>query len=279
MENNASDEIDLLLLLEKIINFFTKQAKLLIIATAIGGAIGFLKTFTDKSIFKSNLIGVSNVLNTEDVSSMVEKCKLLIEDGNADELGRILQIDSAEAQKIVKINVTSEIIPKKTKSEEIITNKFNFEVEVTDYNLYYQLNSSIPNLIRNNKYAKLKTDLIVYTKEKIYNKLEQEIKLLDSIKQNITPGIVSGKSTFFVSNPSAINESIMKLYEEQMGIYEVLNTRQDLLVIEDFAILKKPYNKKKAVYIKTIMIFSAIGFALAILVGIFREALRLVKDQ
>jgi len=71
----------------------------------------------------------------------------------------------------------------------------------------------------------------------------------------------------------------MKLYEEQMGIYEVLNTRQDLLVIEDFAILKKPYNKKKAVYIKTIIIFSAIGFALAILVGIFREALRLVKDQ
>jgi len=274
---NGNDEIDLLQLLKKIVIFFSKHAKVLLIATIVAGSLGFLKVFLDKGIYKSNLIGVSNILNTEDVVSIVEKCRLLIEDGNAEELARMLQIDSLEAKKIVGIKVTSEIIPSKTKLEAAIRNKFNFELEVTDYNLYYKLNSSIPNLIRNNKYTKLKTDLIIYTKEKIYEKLVKEIRLLDSMKINITPGIVSGKSTFFLSNPSMINESIMKLYSEQMDIYEVLNTRQDLLVIEDFVILKNPYNKKSSVFIKSMLIFGGAGFILTMLVGLFKEMLSLTK--
>lgn len=280
MENSHNEgEINLIDLLRSIFNFFRKNSLFFIISLFIGCSLGLIKTLLEKPIYKSNLVAVSNVLNTEDATSIIDKCKTLIEDGNIAELGKILQIDSVDAGKIAKMSVTSQIIPSIIKKEEtvLITNKFNFEVEVSDYNLFPKLNISIPEAIRNNQYTKLKTELILYTKEKIYNKLEIEIKQLDSIKKNMTPGLVNGKSTFFITNPSLIYESIVKLYEQQMGIYMVLNTRQDLLIIEDFAILKKPYNKKSSFYIKNILLFAFITFGLAFLVAIYKELLVIVK--
>lgn len=277
-QQNLNDEIDLLDLLRKVVFFIKKYFLMFIVAFLLGGFVGFIYLFTEKPKYKSNLVGISGILNTEDVGSMTEKCSKLIEDGNIQDLSKILGIDSAEAVNIVSLKVTSELLPKKGKQDDqVIANKFNFEVVSYDYNLFVKLNKAIPDMIRYNKYTKLKTDLILYTKENVYKKLEKEIRLLDSLKKNITPGITAGKSTFYVANPSSINESIMKLYEQQMSMYEILNTRQDFLVIEDFAMLKTPFNKKMGSFIKYILLFGGVFLMLSFMYAVGKEAMLLVN--
>lgn len=270
MEN---DEINLIDLFKNIVHFFKNHSKILVISIAIGAVAGLAKVLIEPSLFKSNLVAVSNILNTEDVSPIIQNCKTLIEDENYTELSNLLKLDSIDVKKIKKIEIKSQIIPtNKTKDEVLITNKFSIEVTVKDASLFKKLNYAIPQMISTNEYTKFKTNLMLESRKGIYDRVAKEIDLLDSLKRNQIPNRNSDKGAFYLYAPSSINETVIKLYEKQMEIREALETKQDFLVIQDFTKLTKPYNKKLSSFGINIIIGAFIGLFIALAVAISKEA-------
>ncbi len=279
--NNNEIEVSLIGILKKVTGFFKRYIVFFIIATCIGAALGVLKTFINKPVYRANLIATSAIMNTEDIISILNKCKMFIDEDNYQALGKLLKLDSSDAAKIIKIQVKSSIIPRKIKNEKekdlddnlvvAITNKFSIEVDVLDSHLFAKLSTSIPELIRDNQYAKLRTQLTKYTQKNVLDRIQTEIKQLDSLKKSLSPGLVTGKSTFYVANPSSIHESIIRLYEQQMGIYASLSIPQDLIIIEDFTVFKTPYNKNLSFYTLNVSIFASIAFGIAILFAFYKE--------
>lgn len=254
-----------------IFNFFKKNIKYLVVSILLAILISLLFTHWTPALYRSNLVGVSSILNTEDIYPILNKVKNLIKDENIEELQLHFPLPVDLLRKIRSVEVTSEILVKNKKNnEEQIKNKFNIEIVVSDYMLFDTLNVLVPQYIRNNKYTKLKTELVNYRKEKLYSKLREEIDMLDSIKYDLVKSQISSKAddAVYLNSPSLINESIIRLYDQQLQIYETLKLKQDFMVIEDFVKIRNPFNKN---YIKNALIASALCFLVTVSVLILVE--------
>ncbi|MFN0047760.1 MAG: hypothetical protein ACKVOU_01405 [Cytophagales bacterium] len=272
MGPSANDEINLIELFKSIVQFIRKNIKVLILSASIGALAGLAKILIEPSLFKSNLVAISNILNTEDVTPIIQNCKTLIEDENYAELASLLKLDSVEVRGIKNIDIKSQIIPNnKMKDEVLITNKFSIEVTVKSADLFVKLNNALPEMVSTNKYTKFKTNLLLESRKGIYDRIVQEIDLLDSLKRNQIPNRNANKAAFYLYAPSSINETVIKLYEKQMEIREGLETRQDFLVIQEFTKLTKPYNKKISSFGSNMAIGASIGLVMALFFAISKE--------
>jgi hypothetical protein len=271
-KDSMEDSIDIYAVVNRVINFVHSKLKIFISTVFTGFIIGIGYTLSLDKVYQSNMIGISSILTTEDVIPIISKIQKLLEEENKAELSKILKIDTLSIDKLSNIDITSQILTSNKKDkDEVIKNKFNITVAAKDPLIFTKLNDIIPELIRNNQYNKLLTEISIDKKTKLKNSIEREIKFLDSIKNTMTPGIVNNKQVFYVSNPSAINEAIIRLQDQKLTIEEQLQVRPDFLVIEDFAIYQKPINKK---YVRNAVVAGSVFLILAILVSVFIEMLK-----
>lgn len=236
-------------------------------ALLIGMLAGFVYTYLTPPKYKSNMVGVSSILNTEDIYPIINKVKTLLKDQNFKEIQHLLPLSETALKNIKDIAVTSEIIDSKNTGNIQIKNKFNIEITVTDYAIFDSLNKFLPEYIRNNKYTKIKNELVSRNQKLLYEKLGNEINMLDSVKYEFYKFQNRGNNaaSVYMNNPSGINESIIKLFEQRLAVYETLMLSQDFLVIEDFVTVRSPFNKNY-IFNCSIAVALAIAFLIAYLI-------------
>lgn len=247
-----SDEIDLVEVAKSIIRFF-KKSKYKILAFIVVGAIGgFLFDWQKKPVYTTKSVVGSAYLKESDFVLIVQKLNNQLQNKDYVSLSEQLKLDSNLISNIDKF----EIIKKDEKElSDAALKEFIISMSVYDKNIIDTMNYSFSNYVKNSEILRLKSASTIVKYTKLCSKIDEEIAQLELLKIK-TISLLTNDSKFFISNFGSINESVVKLYEQQLGLKERLEQNIDFKQLENFQKTNKPSNKSP---LKSILI-GAIAF-------------------
>src|SRR5687768_9951894 len=149
-QSTDSDDIDLLLLVERSIVFFKTNKWVFIIAIALGLLLGFLRWNSLPRIYKSRMIAQSKLLTNQDHIQIVENWNDLLNRGEHAALATIFECPQQLFASLKKI--------KADEIQKVFTpanpNGFTIEVMVTDNAILGPLQQGIVKGFENSDYVK-----------------------------------------------------------------------------------------------------------------------------
>ncbi len=249
----------------------------IVVVSGLTLAYGFL---LKKKFYESTMILTSNYLNKRIVDNTIEKLNLLAKEENASGLARALHIADTLADNIAKFEakpfvaetdlIELEVLKEQLKSAQEnaknakvidqvikrieIENRHAFELKVRTYNpaVISNLQNSLVNYIRDNEYIKKRIEINKQTLLEKKNKLQDELKKLDSLKgviyanyktmaeqprQGSNNVILSDRS---VTNPIDVYNQDLALYNELQLVERQLYIQPDFEVIDGLTEFSEP---------------------------------------
>lgn len=263
-----SDEIDLIEVVKNVIRFFKKSKFYILTFIAIGAILGFLYNWQKKPIYTAKITVASAYLKKSDFNIIIQKLNNQIQYKDYKNLTEQLNLDSALISQINKF----EIIEKDDKEvNESALKEFIINMSVHDNSIIDTMNESLYNYIKNSEILKLKSQTTIAKYTKLSSKIDEEIAQLELLKIK-TISLLNNESKFFISNFGSINETVVKLYEQNLILKERLEQNVDFMILEKFNIPNLPSNKNA-------LKFSLIGaFAFAFLGIVFLASYNFIKS-
>ena len=262
--SNNSDELDLIVLLEKVISFLRRFAVILICFSFMGLLAGFWKYWSSSKKYSSKLVLHSSTLTNLENIQIIESWKELLKKGEYVALSAILGCDRATVKKISSIS-TEEI-----QKLYVPNNPHGFIVKVVvkDTSILDQLQRGIVHGLENNEYIKERIAVKRSNLVQLIEKVTQEITKLDSTKMAIDD-IISNKnknSSSLMVDVSSINTELINLNEKLLVYKEELTFANAVQVLQKFNKLGKPESRRPILLMSAGLI---LGFVIGYMISLF----------
>jgi hypothetical protein len=240
--NSASDDIDLLLLIERGLLFFRKYKWIFIIAILLGVGSGIFVYRSLGKIYSSRMVVHPFILTNQEQIQIVENWN--------DLLGKREYAALAAA-----FNCPENIFfcLKKLKAEEIQKGfiganptGFTIEVNITNNSILDDLQKGIVYGFENNEYIRQRLGFKRAKLRELINKTSVEIQKLDSTKK-IVETIIEGKresSSSIIIDGSSINRQLIEMNEKLLNYQEDLKFTNAVQVLQSFGKFRQPVNPK-----------------------------------
>jgi uncharacterized protein involved in exopolysaccharide biosynthesis len=269
-QNNSSEDIDLINLLERAVLFFRRYRKLFIIAVIAGILLGSAGYFLSPKIYKSRAILHTSYLTNSEQIEIIDYWNELLKRGEYKTLAQILNcsenllhnLASLEAAEIQKIFSTSN------------PNGFYIDAKVKDNSILNELQKAIVYGLNNTEYVKQKVITRKENLEELIDKVTVEIGKLDSIKASIE-NIISNKeknSSSLMLDVTGVNREIIDMNEKLLGYREELKFAGGVQVIQGFV----PLNTPVSISLKVMII---LGLILCLSIAYIFTLLSYLRDR
>ncbi len=259
MEAKATDEIDIQELAVKIIQYFRKHLRFILISSSVGLALSIVIYLLMPKISESKMILLSDILTESYSERITESLDNLIREKNNTALSSRLAITEVEAGQIKSIEIES---VKKDKDKND-ANIFIVTANIKDKTILPKLQNGIIQFLRNNEYVKIRVRQRKEMYEKLISKLGIEISSLDSLKRRLFLGqpVYSKSSEMLLVDPTNIYSKIIELNKEQINYKNALELVDSIQLVEGFTVFEKPASPKLSIFL---IAGFTIGFLFAI---------------
>lgn len=263
-----SDEIDLIEVAKKGIRFFKKSKFYILTFIILGAFLGFIYDWQKNPIYTAKITVASAYLKKSDFNIILQKLNNQILNKDYKNLTQQLSLDSTIISQINNF----EILEKDEKEiNESALKEFIINMSVYDNSIIDNMNLSLNNYIKNSEILKLKSQTTIAKYTKLSSKIDEEIAQLELLKIK-TISLLNNESKFFISNFGSINETVVKLYEQNLILKERLEQNVDFMILEKFNKPIQPSNKNA-------LKFTLIGaFAFAFLGIVFLASYKFIKS-
>jgi hypothetical protein len=263
--NDPPEDIDLLLLIERVILFFRKYKWIFIVAGLLGISIGIFSYLALPKIYKSKLILHSFILTNQEEIQIINNWNDLLNKNEHAELAGIFHCPEKILYPVRQMKV-----------EEILKvfspgnpNGFFIEVMVTDNSILKDLQNGIVYGLENSEYIKEKVATRRADLTELIEKTNIEIKKLDSTKE-ILENIIIGKrksSSSLIVDGSAINRQLIEMNEKLLSFETDLKFSNAIQVLQSFSKFKRPVGPRLTI---RIVLGLVVSLSLAYLYALFR---------
>jgi len=260
--DTTSDDIDLLLFIERNILFFKKYKWIFILAGILGLAFGILGYRSVPKTYKSRMLVHSYILSNEEEIQIINNWNDLLKKGEYPVLAAIFHC---------RENILYSF--KQMKAEEIQKvfsptnpNGFFIDVNVTDNSILDDLQSGIVYGLENSEYIKERVAEKRANLHEIIEKTSAEINKLDSTKK-ILEDIISGKrksSSSLIIDISSINKQLVEMNEKLLSFKTELKFSNAVQVLQSFSKGKNLVGARLIVWlISGLMVFLFLAYIYA----------------
>lgn len=227
-----SEDIDLLLLVERSILFFRKFRWVFIISILLGISAGLYFFYSIPKTYKSRMIVHSFLLTNQEEIQIINNWNDLLK-------------KKEYAALINALHCSEDILPKikRIKAKEIQQvfsqvnpNGFTIDVLVTDNAVLDELQNGLVYGFENNAYIKKRLDVKKAAFKELIDKTSAEIQKLDSTKR-IVENIISGKersSPSLIIDGSSVNRQLIEMNEKLLSFRESLEFTNAVQVLQGF---------------------------------------------
>ncbi len=236
--NATADDIDLLLLFERILIFFRKYKWTFLIASVLGLASGIFVYCVLPTIYGSRLVAHSFLLTNQEHIKIIENWNDLLRKKEYSELSASLNCPQ---------NLLTRV--KKIKADEIQKvfsttnpNGFVIEVNVTDNAILDDLQKAIVYGLENSQYVNQRLSSRRSNLEELIEKTTAEMGKLDSTKKTVED-IIEGKgrsSSPLIIGGATINNQLIDMNEKLLSYKDELKFIAAIQIFQGFSKFDKP---------------------------------------
>ena len=246
-DQRNSDELDLLQILKRAIQFFDRYKRVLIVTSIAGALVGSMIYFAFPKKYVSRLILHSDVLTNAEQIQIITSWDDLLSRKGYDAIGKIFNCDPSLPKKMLSID--AEEIQKLYTSNN--PNGFVVVVEVTDLDALDGLQKGIIYGLENSGYIKEKVDLKKKELTSLINLVEIEISKLDSTKSIVSRSLnsLSTASPRVMIDVSGLNTQSIALAEKLTNYRDALHFVEAIQVVQGFTKYAKPTKPRLIIFI------------------------------
>jgi len=238
-QNIASDDIDLIHIVERALLFFRRYRITFTVAIVVGIALGCARYYTSGKIYKSRLILHSSFLTNLEEIEIINYWNELLKRNEYSALAQSFNCDESMLQDVVSIE-GSEILKNYSASNP---NGFYIDARVKNNAVLPGLQKALVYGLNNTEYVKQRLFLRKKDVETLIDKVTAEIQKLDSVKKNIERAITSGEkaSTSFMLDIPGVNKEFIDMNEKLLSYREELQfSSSGIQVLQSFVPLNTP---------------------------------------
>lgn len=207
MENN--DEIDLLELLKKSVQWIHRNFKGISVSILLGAIVGFCYFYFSPKTYEGRMVVSSEILTEAFCFRVFGELNESIKEKSFEEVAEKLQISSSEAALLKSIRVETNIKEKIANQEK---NFFLIIVRTTGKKILPNLQASITKFLLGNNYIKIK----VNERRKLIDLIEVELQSLQDLKSRVYKGDLFEKAKGNVMfDPTEINTKSIQMNERR----------------------------------------------------------------
>jgi len=235
----ASDDIDLINIVERAFLFFRRYRIIFVIAIVVGIALGCLRYYTSGKIYKSRLILHSSFLTNLEEIEIINYWNELLKRNEYTALAQSFNCDESILQSVLSIE-GSEILKNYSASNP---NGFYIDARVRDNAVLPELQKALIYGLNNTEYVKQRLSLRKKDLETLIDKVTAEIQKLDSVKKSIETVITSGakNSSSFMLDIPGVNKEFIDMNEKLLSYREELQfSTGGIQVLQSFVPLNTP---------------------------------------
>jgi hypothetical protein len=239
MNSSSNDDIDLEIVLIRLIRFIRSKFKGIVIAAITGAlALGAL-TFLQPRQYTSKMILRSDILTEPYTERIAEKLRSIIKEGNAAELARLLNLSQQDAEQVGTIEIES--VAKKEEVKDKDPSTFVVTVEVTDNAVLPRLEQGIIHLLQENDFVKIRVAHRRKFLTTMIAKLDREISALDTLKRQLMSGTLNNgsKSGAVLVDPSQVYTTLVELTQRSISFKNELELVNSIELVDGFVALNK----------------------------------------
>ena len=259
-QNTASDDIDLINIVERAFLFFRRYQVVFIIAIMVGVALGCFRYYTSGKIYKSRLILHSSFLTNLEEIEIITYWNELLKRDEYKALAQSFNCDESLLHEVVSIE-GSEILKNYSASNP---NGFYIDARIKNNAILPGLQKALVYGLNNTEYVKQRLSLRKKDVETLIDKVTVEIQKLDSLKKSIETVITSKEqnATSLIFNIPGVNKEFIDMNEKLLNYREELQfSSSGIQVLQSFV----PLNTPVSISLK-VMILLGILFCLFIAV-------------
>ncbi len=235
----ASDDIDLINIIERAFLFFRRYRIAFIIAIVVGIGLGGFRYYSSGKIYKSRLILHSSFLTNLEEIEIINYWNELLKRNEYTALAQSFNCDENMLQDVVSIE-GSEILKNYSASNP---NGFYIDARVKNNAVLPGLQKALVYGLNNTEYVKQRLSLRKKDVETLIDKVTVEIQKLDSVKKSIETVITSGvknPGSFMLDIPG-INKEFIDMNEKLLSYREELQfSSSGIQVLQSFVALNTP---------------------------------------
>ncbi|MCW3117143.1 MAG: hypothetical protein JWM28_1225 [Chitinophagaceae bacterium] len=246
-QNAPTEDIDLLILVERAILFFRKYKWVFLIGLIAGLASGFSIYRSLPKIYKSRLIAHSFLLTNQEEIQIIDNWNELLSKHEYTALAKIFNCPENVLHTLKEI--------KGDEIQKVFTptnpNGFLIEVNVTDISLLDALQAAIVYGLENNDYAKPRIELRRANLRELIIKTAQEIQKFDFTKKRLED-ILSGNeklSSLSIIDITGLSKQLIEMNEKLINFKQDLQFANAVQVLQGFSKFKQPVGPKLFVWL------------------------------
>lgn len=257
------EDIDLLVLAERVILFFRKYKWLFLVAIVTGLGLGYLRWSGMPKVYKSRLILQSFTLSNQNYIQIIDNWNSLLKKNehgllaatfgiSSTTLGHVKEIKANEIQKVFTPNNP---------------NGFYIDVFVTDNAVLGELQKGILNGLENGDYIKRQLAIKKENLIALISQVEGEIAKLDSTKSRVEKILSnkSGQSTSLIIDISGLNKQLIEMNEKLLYYKQDLKFANAVQVLQGFSTFTRPSGPNLFVWLGLgLILFLGIAYILAL---------------
>ncbi len=265
MSSPVDEEIDLQSIATKVVRYFQRNLRILLVGSLIGALVGFIVFWIIPPVFESQMILTSDSLTNTYGARLSSTLNRLIDEKNADELSRRLSLSAEEAAGLREIEITR--LGTDDRSTLLVT------VKLRNTDILPRLQTGLINYMQDNEFVRT----LLRQREESYKMLiehvDEELRSLDSLKARLAQGkpVYSVSSGMLLLDPTRIYSEIMELNEKRLTYKRALELLRSIMLIEGFAQFDEPTFPKLKIMLAagfilglfTVMVFQALKFLLS----------------
>jgi hypothetical protein len=235
----ATDDVDLIRVIQKAISFFKTFRSLLFVCLVLGLTAGLFLYFRSPKQYSTRLIvrpwflNQSGLLSNQEEIEIIQNWRHMLSTGEKDQLATSLNCRTTTISHLRSIS-----------AEEILRtyvpnnpNGFLIKVTVTDTAILDDLQRGIVYGLNNSPYTKDKVDIRRKRDIELIAQVKTEIARLEDIRKLIDSMIKSNASgsTFLLVDISRVNAESIELNEKMLGYQEDLKFLSGVQILENFS--------------------------------------------
>lgn len=273
MNSDTHTDIDLQKLAITLLRYLGRYYKFLLLSTTVGIALGIVLWVAIPPSFESEMMVSSDILTESYSKRISQSLNRLVKEKNDSILALRLNLTRGEALQVGFIEIeglkkeadlgalerSNSRIYRMEKPDAI----FVIKVSVGDKTILPKLQKGLVDFLRSNEFVTARVEQRERKYRALIEKIDQEIKTLDSLKQRLFHGkhVYKSSTEMVPIDPTSIPTKIIELNELQIEYMQSLELFNSIHLIEGFTPFMKPSSPKLSIAL-------LIGFTLGLLAAI-----------
>ena len=247
----SSDTVDLTKAFADFVRLVIQNPGTIGITISLCVAAGWLYYWTAPKTYESKMILQSDILSESYSLKLAENINEHIKDGDTEFLASRLHLTNEAAGLLREFKVASALTPMSQQTKEGDKIIVVISVRVQDNAILPKLQKGIVEYLSNNPYIKKRVEENRKKYQGLIAALDQEIKLMDTLKRKIANGTFANSKTNGISliDVSNLYEVSANLHEKKLSFVFGLALVDSIQVIEDFSPYGKPVWPKLSIFI------------------------------